>query len=244
MNLNRSNLLSAARKLLRDSLGRSLPILSMAIASSAWSQWETPERIAAEALAFARSHTADLPGKVDVGIGKFDHTVRVPRCNRLDAYLPPNARLWGKSIVGVRCQDPLDWSLQIPVMVRVTAPVVITARPVARRQVLSEADLTQRTMEVSQLPLGLITDMDQALGHRTVAALAAGTALRGDMLKSAPVITQGQTVKLLYKGDSFHISGEARALADASLGEQVAVRAASGKVLRGIAVEKGVVQVQ
>lgn len=219
-------------------------VLMMICASSAWSEWEAPDRIAAAALAFARSHSINLSGKVDVELGRFDRSVRVPRCDRLEAYLPPNARLWGKSVVGVRCQGPMDWSLQVPVIVRVMAPVVVTARPIARRQILSEADLAQRTMDVSQMPLGLVTEIDQALGHRTIAALAAGTPLRGDMLKSAPAVTQGQTVKLLYKGESFNISGEARALNDASLGEQVAVRATSGKVLRGIAIEKGVVQVQ
>lgn len=218
--------------------------LILACSTSAGSEWETPDRIAAEALTFARSHSTNLPGKVDVELGKFDRSVRVPHCDRLEAYLPPNARLWGKSVVGVRCQGPADWSLQVPIMVRIMAAVVVTARPVARRQTLSEADVARRTMDVSQMPLGLITELEQALGHRTVAALAAGTPLRGDMLKSAPAVIQGQTVKLLYKGDSFNISGEARALGDASLGEQVAVRAASGKVLRGIAIDKGVVQVQ
>lgn len=244
MNLHRFESHSGAFSSLRGALITLFAVLAMTMAPSAWPQWEAPDRIVAEAVAFARSHTAALPGKVDVDIGKFDRAVRVPTCNRLDAYLPPNARLWGKTMVGVRCKDPVDWSVQVPIMVRITATVVITARPVARRQVLTEADLAQRTMDVSQLPLGLLTDKDQALGHRTVAALAAGTPLRGDMLRSAPAITQGQTVKLLYKGDSFHISGEARALGDASLGEQVVVRVDSGKVLRGVAVEKGVVQVQ
>lgn len=221
-----------------------LALLAAASAPGAAVPLEDPRRIEAEVESFVRDHTAHLPGKVEIELGRLETVAQLPPCNRLEPFLPPGRRLWGKSIVGIKCQDTAGWSVQVPVTVRVIAPVVTTARPLARRQVLSAADLARHTLDMTQLPLGLLTEFDQALGKRTVAALAAGTPLRGDMLTAPAAVSQGETVRLVYSGNSFRITGEARALSDAALGEKVQVRTASGKVLRGVAVEKGVVQVQ
>lgn len=200
--------------------------------------------VEAAALAFARAQTSTLPGRVEIAGGRPDPTMQLPRCDRLQPFLPPNGRLWGRSLVAVRCSEPVQWVVQVPVTVQVYAAVVVTARPVGRNQILSEGDVTQQEMELTRLPLGVVTGLDDAVGRRSITALPAGTALRPDMLKAPPVVLQGQPVQLIYKGEGFRVNGEGRSLSDAAIGDRAQVRTPSGKVLRGIVIEKGVVQVQ
>jgi len=200
--------------------------------------------IEARALAHARQQTAALPGRVEISTAILDRAVQLPACARTEAFTPPNMRLWGNSVVGVRCVEGSSWSIQIPVNVRVFAPVVVTARAIGRHQVLTQADLAQQTMDLTRLPLGLLTELEQAVGKRTVAALPAAAPLRGDMLRAPIGVEQGQSVQIIYRGQGFQVKGEGRSMSNASIGESVRVRTPSGKILKGVVVETGVVQVQ
>jgi flagella basal body P-ring formation protein FlgA len=146
--------------------------------------------------------------------------------------------------VGVRCLRPQSWSVFVPVTVRVIADVVVTARGVARGQVLSQTDLTLLSRDVTQLPAGVLNDLEQALGKTVVAALPGGTAVRADMLRAPPAISQGQAVRIIYQGGGFSVSSEGRSLSTAAVGQPARVRIASGKVLEGIVHSPGVVEVK
>ena len=199
-------------------------------------------RLAAEA--FAREQTANLPGEVVVEAGPLDPRLQVPRCDALEAYLPPGTRLWGRTTVGVRCNAPERWSVVVPVSVKVIGEALFAARPIARGQVLTDADVARRRTDLTLLPGGALTEPAQALGKVAGVSLAAGLALRADMLRGAFVVTQGQSVRLTFVGDGFTVTSEGKALGNAALGDTVQVRAASGKVVRGVATAAGIVEVR
>ena len=48
--------------------------------------------------------------RVEIEPGRLDPRLRLAPCERIEPYLPPGARAWGRSRVGLRCvQGPAPW---------------------------------------------------------------------------------------------------------------------------------------
>jgi flagella basal body P-ring formation protein FlgA len=223
---------------------RLLLLLVAVLPGAAWAHWQDMGELARAAEAFAREHAQRYPGRVEVSVGRLDPGTRLSGCEDVQAFLPANAPLWGSGNVGLRCTRPQPWTLFVPVTVRVFAEVVVTSRPVGRQQGLAEADLARRTLDLTQQPLGLITEPQAVIGRITRAALPAGAALRPDMLRPPFAVSQGQQVRVLYAGATIQVSSEGRSLSNAAVGEAAQVRTPSGKVVKGIVREPGVIEVK
>jgi flagella basal body P-ring formation protein FlgA len=207
-------------------------------------QWQDLLEIQRTAEGYAQAQARTLPGRPEIAAGQLDPRTRLPRCESMEAFLSPGARLWGSSNVGVRCRRPQSWSVFVPVTVRVIADVVVTSRGVGRGQVLSQADVRLVASDVTQLPAGVLTSLEQALGKTAVAALPGGMAVRADMLRAPPAISQGQQVRIIFQGGDLRVGSEGRSLSTAAVGEPARVRTASGKVIEGIVHSPGVVEVR
>jgi flagella basal body P-ring formation protein FlgA len=146
--------------------------------------------------------------------------------------------------IGVRCLQPEPWTVHLPTTVKVFADVVVLSRPVARNHPLDAADVRLQNLDLTQQPAGIVTDPASVLGRLTSVALPAGHVLKLDQLRAPAAITYGQTVRIVFRGEGFRVSSEGRALGNAATGEQVQVRAASGKVLRATVQGPGVVEVR
>ena len=192
---------------------------------------------------YAKQQTASLPGQVTVTLGTIE-PVQFTSCPKLQAFLPLGAKLWGNSTVGVRCTSGADWSLYVPVTVRVQGPVVVATRPLANGKLIAAEDLAVQTGELTQLPSGVLNDVNDATGKTLTVGLNAGHALRQDMLRAPFVIRQGQAVRLVAQGQGFKVSSEGRALANAAVGQMVQVKAQNGQTVSGVARADGAVEVQ
>jgi flagella basal body P-ring formation protein FlgA len=210
----------------------------------AWADTQDPAQVQGAVEAFVRTQTASLPGRVEVSVGAVDPRLKLARCESLDAFLPPGVRLWGNATVGVRCASPKKWSLFVPVQVQVWANVVVSARALTRGQTLITADLASQSLDLAQLPQGVFTDSNPLLGKVVTTSVAGGTPLRHDMLRAPPVVLQGQTVRVVFTGEGLSVSSEGRAQGNAGVGEAVQVRMASGKLIKGIVLAPGTVEVR
>ena len=66
--------------------------------------------------------------RVEIEPGRLDPRLRLAPCERIEPYLPPGARAWGRSRVGLRCvQGPTPWNVYLPVTVKVFAPAWVAA---------------------------------------------------------------------------------------------------------------------
>lgn len=195
------------------------------------------------AAAYAKQQTANLPGQVTITLGAIEPVQFAP-CAKLQAFLPLGAKLWGNSTIGVRCAAGADWSLYVPVTVRVQGPVVVAARSLASGKLLAVEDLALQSVELTQLPGGVVSDANEAVGKTLSVGLSAGHALRQDMLRAPMVIRQGQVVKLIAQGQGFKVSSEGKALANATAGQVVQVKAQNGQTVSGVARADGSVEVQ
>jgi len=214
------------------------------VAGSARAQTQDLEAVRQVAETFARAQTRSLHGEVVIEAGTLDSRVRLGACQSLQPYLPAGGKLWGHSNVGVRCQHPETWSIIVPVVVRVMADALYAARPLSRGAPVTDQDVTTRRVDITQLPAGVLMDRTQAVGRIPSVSMAAGLPLRAEQLRGAYVVTHGQSVRIMFAGDGFKVSSEGRALGNAAVGEQVLVKAASGKVVKGQASGAGVVEVK
>jgi len=219
-------------------LGLLGPLVSVAHAAQ---QGMAEIRQAADA--YARQQTAHMTGQVSVTVGAIE-AMQLAACAKLQAFMPLGAKLWGNSNIGVRCAQGADWTVYVPVTVRVQAPVVVAARPLPSGRQLVAEDLSLQMAELTQLPAGVISNQEDALGKVLSYGVVAGNPLRQDMLRAPILVRQGQSVRLVAQGAGFKVSSEGRALNNAAIGQQVQVKAQNGQTVSGIVKPDGTVEVR
>ena len=192
--------------------------------------------------AFVQQQTAGLPGNVTYKVNEIDRRISLPECRKLEALLPPGGKLVGKTAVRVRCNEARGWSISVPVQIRISTSLLISARALPMGYTLREEDIATQTTETTQS--GGITDAKQAIGKVLRHGITAGQVLREDMLRPPYSIVQGQAVQLIVRGNKFSIRNEGVALSNASEGQAVQVRTSSGRTLGGIAGASGVVEIK
>ena len=192
---------------------------------------------------FLRTQTAGLPGQVNISVNNLDPRSNLASCAAPEAFLPGGSRAWGKTTVGVRCAVPVNWTIYISATVQVIGEYLTAATPLTQGQLVGPKDVVKARGDLSLLPPAILTDVSQAVGRTVAMPIAAGAPLRQDVLRSQHAVLQGQTVKLISSGPGFRVSAEGRALNNASEGQVIQARIASGQVITGVAKMGGVIEV-
>lgn len=198
---------------------------------------------------FLQRETKGLSGQIrfETATSGFAVDNHLTPCRHpIEVSLPPGARAWGHIHLTVRC-PPNDknggWRVFVPVHIRVFADYLVSLRPIALGQTLSESDIARQQGDLSELPAGVLTEPRQAIGQVATASLSAGQPLRQDILRPAFIIRQNQTVKIISRGEGFEVIAEGRALANAAEGQGVQVRMNNGQLLNGLARPQGIVEI-
>ena len=191
-----------------------------------------------------RHQTAGLPGKVSFTFGVIDTRLNLPACPAPEAFVPAGARLWGSASVGVRCGGNSPWTIYVPVSIKIITGVVVAAHALAQGRSIELTDMMVQEADLGQLPGAVITEPQQALGRIATLSIAPGQPLRQDLLRSPPVIQQGQSVTLRAQGAGFNASAEGKAVSNASEGQVAQVRTPSGHTINGIARLGAIVDIQ
>ena len=192
---------------------------------------------------FLVTQSAGLPGKVTVTVGALDQRMHLAACPDPQPFQQPGARAWGKTTVGVRCSAPTPWTVYIQSQVSVQADYVAAAIPLVQGQTIDASQLVMVKGDLAALPNGVLTDMAQAVGRTSSMSVQSGAPIRADLLRSKPVVQQGQAVRVVSGGLGFQVSAEARAIGNASEGQVVQVRTPAGAIISGVAKAGGLVEV-
>lgn len=199
------------------------------------------ESIRASVIAFVQQQTAALPGRVSYRVDEIDRRIVLPQCGKLEAFLPAGSQLTGKTSVGVRCTENNGWSIFVPVQIKISLDLLVSARQLPSGHTLHQEDLAAQTTEVTRA--GGMTDPKQVTGKVLRYGVAAGQILREDMLRPPYSVMQGQAVQLVVQGSRFSIRSAGVALNNAGEGQPVKVRNDAGVVVSGVARADGVVEV-
>lgn len=179
---------------------------------------------------------------VEISVGRLDGRLRLPACTLpLETELPPGVRPLGAVAVGVRCTAP-GWSLFVPARISVSRPVVVLAASRPRGAMLSAADLALEPRDLSTLPGGYLTDVDELVGMTLRRPVQARTVLLPGHAAAPELVRRGERVTLRASGSAIAVQVEGEALAGGALGERVRVRnLATRRVVEGTVGGEGLV---
>lgn len=193
----------------------------------------------------AEAATANTPGtRVAIEVGRLDPRLKLAPCADIQPYLPPNARLWGRTRIGLRCANgPVKWNVYLPVQVQVFARSAVAAGALASGAVLTAADLALAEVDLAAEPGAAIAQPALAVGRTLARPLDAGAALRTTHLKARQFFAAGDTVTVLAVGQGYAVSGAGQAMNAGLEGQAVRVRTEGGRIVSGQAVAEGRVEV-
>jgi len=224
---------------------KNLPALLLALTASAAAA--PPAEDAARLRQMATSHlaqlTAGMPGDIRIEADLPKSAAKLARCEAPEPFVPEGARLAGNVTVGIRCHAPGNWTTYIRAKVSMTTTYMVAAAPLTPGQVLTVDLLETRRGDLARLAQDVVTQPELAVGKVMTTGLVAGAPIRGGMLRSPQVVSQGQGIQMVVNGKGFSISSEGRALNNAVEGQVVQVRTASGQVVSGIARNGGLVDI-
>ena len=195
------------------------------------------------AIDFLTQQAAGQTGEINISVGQIDNRLNLAACVAPQPFLPTGSKPWGKTTMGIRCSAPVSWVIYLQANVKISAEYYVAARPLSQGQVLSLSDLNKIQGELSSLPAGVITNPEQAIGKTMQVSVPSGSVLRMDSLKSAPVIQQGQSVRVVSSGVGFQVATDGQALSNASDGQIARAKTNSGQTVSGIARAGGIIEI-
>jgi flagella basal body P-ring formation protein FlgA len=197
-------------------------------------------RIAGQYLA---ENTKNLSGRTEIVVSPLDNRLRLPACERPVPYQSQGAKIWGKTTVAIRCENPEPWRIMVRAHVKIYSSYLTAARVLPLGHVINESDLTAVTSDITALRPGVLTEMNHAVGRTVARAIQPGRAIRPEYLRASKAIQSGQAVRIVGKGSGFVVSGEGHATSSADEGQVIKVKMANGSVVRGIAKSGGIIEV-
>ncbi len=206
---------------------------------------ESHQHIREVARAHVLARAAQLPGEIEVTVSRLDPRLRLEPCDvPLESYDSPNGLRPGRNVVGVRCNGRHPWKLYVTVEIVTLQPVVVAARPLARGQTVSAADLRIEHRDTARLHQAFYTDTGDLIGQRARRQVAAGRILHPGLLERRRLVRRGGTVQILVERGALKVRMQGKALQNGALGDRVRVRnRASGREITGEVIAAGVVKV-
>lgn len=196
-----------------------------------------------QAVAAARP-AGSAPLRLVVSVGNLDQRLTLAPCARVEPYVPPGMRLWGKTRLGLRCVDgSARWNVFLPVQVQAYGQAWVVKGDIAPGKVLDANDAVQAEVDWAQENSPILPDMESWLGQTAARQLGTGQALRANMVRASQVFQAGAMVRVVAQGAGFMVSSDGQALSAGVVGSQARVRVEGGRILTGIVVDPRTVRV-
>ncbi|MEM7375904.1 MAG: flagellar basal body P-ring formation chaperone FlgA [Pseudomonadota bacterium] len=196
--------------------------------------------------ALLETHAFETPYPVEYDIKPLDRRLRLKPCDtELTAGFRDARRTEGSTHVEVSCSDSVaPWRVHVSVVVRVWVDAVAATSPIARGATVTAADLELVKSERSRLYQGYFERIEDVVGLSAAMPLRNSQILNARHLRAPFLVNKGQRVTILARGGQIEIRAQGQALDNASQGQRVTVRnLTSGRVVDGVAVKRGTVQV-
>lgn len=184
------------------------------------------------------------PWRVEITLGQLDPRLKLAPCDKVKAYLPDNAQLWGKTRVGLRCeQGPVRWNVYWPVTVKVWGKALVAAVPLRPGNTVAQADVVVGEVDLAASGSPALTRAADIVGRTVVRPVEAGQSVRQDDVKNRRWFAIGDPVHLNVRGEGFVVASEGVALSPGDEGRCARVRMDNGRVLCGLPVGERTVEV-
>ena len=125
--------------------------------------------------------------------------------------------------VQVACTGERPWRMFVTTTVSISGPALVAARPFGRGERVTTNMLKTRSVLVYASRGGIITDSNLVEGMVVRRPVNAGSVLTPDLLEAPDAVSRGDHVIITARNGSFSVRSRGKALANASVGEQVLV---------------------
>lgn len=181
----------------------------------------------------------------EIVVGQLDTRLRLAPCQRVEPFLPPNTRLWGRSRIGLRCvQGSTPWQVFLPITVKAWGPAWTVRQTLTAGTVLTRDMAEQTEVDWAEGVSPVLPTEEQWVGNETVRAILPGQVLRQNMVRSPQLFSAGTQVKVVANGSGFALNANGEAVGHGYLGQSVRVRMASGRVIVGVVRSADTVEIQ
>lgn len=180
-----------------------------------------------------------------VMVEPLDKRLRLKQCDQpLKTFSNSSANSVGNRTIGIKCQSPTEWTVYVPVRVKIMKQVVVAARPLAANRNLTESDVRLQTRDIADLRQGYLDSKQKVVGQQLKYPLAVGRIIPSRSLKMEKVVRRGDQISLVATAGTMEVRMNGTALDDASVGEKVKVKnSSSERVVEGIVHGPGIVKV-
>lgn len=114
-------------------------------------------------------------------------------------------------------------TIRATVRVEALAPVVVAARPIGRLRPITSDDLKTEKMDLTELPVGVMTDADDIIGKRARRNIDAGDILRPDLIEMPPLVKRGDMVVIVAESRGIKVTATGEVKSNGLRGERVKV---------------------
>lgn len=174
------------------------------------------------------------PLRTEVEIGSLDSRLRLAPCDKVEAFMPPGSRLWGRSRIGLRCvEGARRWNVYLPVTVKAFGPAWVLKRAVGAGATLTQEDAELAEVDWAAHRVGVLAAPERWVGLETAFALTPGQALREHMVRPMKAFEAGAQVRVMGGSGGFRITATGQALTTGLVGQSARVRLPGGKVISG-----------
>lgn len=196
--------------------------------------------------AVASTQAAQIsPLRMEVAVGALDTRLRLAPCARIEPYLPPGTRLWGKSRLGVRCMEgPSRWSVFLPVTIKAYGPAWVLKSHLAPGTPIRAEDVVEAEVDWAEETSPVVADPAQWTGQTAARSLAPGQTLRQNMLKPMQVFQAGTQVRVVAQGQGFSVASDGQAMTPGVVGQPARVRMDNGRIMSGIVLDMRTVRLE
>ena len=173
----------------------------------------------------------------------LDPSMNLPTCpgGTIEVLLAPNVRLWGRSLIQLRCLKAA-WLYNIPLIVKVYGDYVISTRYLQAGNRLSSSDMRVINGDLTSVQDDVIRAPKEADDRVLTRPIQMGMPIGLNDLRETAVIKIGDPVTILLKGRDFQVTGSGVAQSQGMINDMVRVRLNDGQVLQGKIIRPGVVE--
>jgi flagella basal body P-ring formation protein FlgA len=173
-----------------------------------------------------------LPWRVEVVMGQLDPRLKLAPCDKVKAYMPDGMQMWGKTRVGLRCeQGPVRWNIYWPITVKVWGQALVASSFLRSGALIADADLKVAEVDMASHPSPALIRSADAVGRYAARNIEPGQSLRQDDIKVKRWFAAGDTVHLTVRGAGFAATSEGMALTHGDEGRCARVRTDNGQVV-------------
>ncbi|MGF1682674.1 flagellar basal body P-ring formation chaperone FlgA [Photobacterium minamisatsumaniensis] len=170
------------------------------------------------------------------GSHRLNHCTSPLTIERLDRRRYPAGRLR----FSVSCEQPQTWKVTVQADVSVVLPVAFASQTLTRDHILTQQDITMKSIDIASLNREFIASPSHHLGLRVLRQIRDNQLIPLSQLSPAYLISRGDKVIIQANREEFSASMSGIALEGGYHKQQIRVRnSSSGKVIRAIVAESG-----